>query len=50
MTRTVLITGCSTGIGRAAAESFLADGWATYAEDGMGVDSSNISYPHNGDD
>jgi NAD(P)-dependent dehydrogenase (short-subunit alcohol dehydrogenase family) len=29
--RTVLITGCSTGIGRAAAKAFLEDGWTTYA-------------------
>lgn len=31
-------------------ESQYADGWASYAEDGMGVDPSNVSYPHNGDD
>jgi len=29
--RTVLITGCSTGIGRATAVAFLEDGWTTYA-------------------
>lgn len=29
--KTVLITGCSTGIGRATAEAFLDDGWAVYA-------------------
>lgn len=31
MTETVLITGCSSGIGRETAESFLADGWEVYA-------------------
>jgi NAD(P)-dependent dehydrogenase (short-subunit alcohol dehydrogenase family) len=29
--RTVLITGCSSGIGRATAETFLDDGWTVYA-------------------
>ena len=29
--RTVLITGCSSGIGRATAEVFLAEGWTVYA-------------------
>jgi len=29
--KTVLITGCSSGIGRATAESFLDDGWTVYA-------------------
>jgi NAD(P)-dependent dehydrogenase (short-subunit alcohol dehydrogenase family) len=29
--KTVLITGCSSGIGREAAEAFLADGWTVYA-------------------
>jgi NAD(P)-dependent dehydrogenase (short-subunit alcohol dehydrogenase family) len=29
--RSVLITGCSTGIGRATAERFVRDGWTTYA-------------------
>jgi NAD(P)-dependent dehydrogenase (short-subunit alcohol dehydrogenase family) len=29
--RTVLITGCSTGIGRATAERFAREGWTTYA-------------------
>jgi len=29
--KTVLITGCSSGIGRATAESFLADDWTVYA-------------------
>ncbi|MFB6220287.1 MAG: SDR family oxidoreductase [Halolamina sp.] len=28
---TVLITGCSSGIGRVTAEAFLADGWQVYA-------------------
>lgn len=28
---TVLITGCSSGIGRASAEAFLAEGWQVYA-------------------
>jgi len=28
---TVLITGCSSGIGRAAAKAFLEDGWTVYA-------------------
>ncbi|MDE0271749.1 MAG: SDR family NAD(P)-dependent oxidoreductase, partial [Gammaproteobacteria bacterium] len=27
MTQTVLITGCSTGIGRLAAQTFQANGW-----------------------
>lgn len=31
MTRTVLITGCSSGVGRAAARTFLEDGWTVYA-------------------
>lgn len=31
MQQTVLITGCSTGIGRATARSFLADDWTVYA-------------------
>jgi NAD(P)-dependent dehydrogenase (short-subunit alcohol dehydrogenase family) len=31
MGETVLITGCSSGIGRATAEAFLADGWDVYA-------------------
>ena len=31
MSETVLITGCSSGVGRAAAHRFLADGWAVYA-------------------
>lgn len=29
--RAVLITGCSTGIGRATAERFVQNGWTTYA-------------------
>jgi NAD(P)-dependent dehydrogenase (short-subunit alcohol dehydrogenase family) len=29
--KTVLITGCSSGIGRATAETFLDDGWTVYA-------------------
>lgn len=31
MAGTVLITGCSTGIGRATAEAFTADDWTVYA-------------------
>ncbi|WP_277554278.1 SDR family oxidoreductase [Halobaculum limi] len=31
MTRTVLITGCSSGIGRASAEAFLDEEWTVYA-------------------
>ncbi|QSG14982.1 SDR family oxidoreductase [Halapricum desulfuricans] len=31
MTKTVLITGCSSGIGRATAEAFLEDEWTVYA-------------------
>lgn len=31
MGNTVLITGCPSGVGRAAARKFLADGWAVYA-------------------
>ncbi|WP_139136167.1 SDR family NAD(P)-dependent oxidoreductase, partial [Haladaptatus sp. W1] len=31
MDETVLITGCSSGIGRETALSFLADGWEVYA-------------------
>ncbi|GAB3666991.1 SDR family oxidoreductase [Halopiger thermotolerans] len=31
MADTVLITGCSTGIGRATARAFLNDGWQVYA-------------------
>lgn len=31
MRKTVLITGCSSGIGRATARAFLADGWEVYA-------------------
>ncbi|ELZ02636.1 SDR family oxidoreductase [Natrialba asiatica] len=31
MAPTVLITGCSSGIGRAAARTFLADGWDVWA-------------------
>jgi NAD(P)-dependent dehydrogenase (short-subunit alcohol dehydrogenase family) len=29
--KTVLITGCSSGVGRASAEAFLEDDWAVYA-------------------
>lgn len=31
MARNVLITGCSSGIGRATAEAFRTDGWSVYA-------------------
>jgi NAD(P)-dependent dehydrogenase (short-subunit alcohol dehydrogenase family) len=31
MAQTVLITGCSSGVGRAASRAFLADGWTVYA-------------------
>jgi NAD(P)-dependent dehydrogenase (short-subunit alcohol dehydrogenase family) len=31
--RTALVTGCSTGIGRATADAFLDDGWAVFATD-----------------
>jgi len=31
MERTVLITGCSSGIGRVTARTFLEEGWTTYA-------------------
>ncbi len=31
MERTVLITGCSSGIGRATSEKFLRRGWTVYA-------------------
>lgn len=31
MTRTVLVTGCSSGIGRASAEAFLDEEWTVYA-------------------
>lgn len=31
MSQTVLITGCSSGIGRATAKRFRADGWTVYA-------------------
>ncbi|EMA63135.1 short-chain dehydrogenase/reductase SDR [Halorubrum lipolyticum DSM 21995] len=31
MQKTVLITGCSSGIGRAAARAFLDEGWTVYA-------------------
>lgn len=31
MPQTVLITGCSSGVGRVAAHRFLADGWTVYA-------------------
>ena len=45
MTKTVLITGCSTGIGKLAAETFRAQGWnvaATMRRPEAGADLSRI--------
>lgn len=43
MTRTVLVTGCSTGIGRATAEAFLADGWTVYATARQSADVADLA-------
>lgn len=40
MAKTVLITGCSSGIGRATAEAFLAEEWTVYA---TARDESDVS-------
>ncbi|WP_435179701.1 SDR family oxidoreductase [Halorussus sp. AFM4] len=50
MTETVLITGCSSGIGRETARAFLEDGWDVYATarnpadvEALGEDGANIA-------
>lgn len=40
--RTVLITGCSSGIGRACAESFARDGWRVFAGTRSDADAAAV--------
>jgi NAD(P)-dependent dehydrogenase (short-subunit alcohol dehydrogenase family) len=42
-TRTVLVTGCSSGIGRATARAFHADGWRVYATDRNSADLTALA-------
>ncbi|MFB6106144.1 MAG: SDR family oxidoreductase [Halobacteriaceae archaeon] len=43
MERTVLVTGCSSGIGRATAEAFLAEDWTVWASARDVADVSDLS-------